>query len=359
MDAKTKTHFVIVDCVGVCDLPLVDHPPLERNRAVSFETLLKQVAFGNTDPEVLSSVASRLSRMEKRLGKPELKQLAEAAGGKTLSDMVGDIVKAIDPDRQIEAAREKFDLPEDAKPTDEQIKDAATDLLKDAAAPIVGNPEFRNMLIEFKTAMEQTIDEISRDEVVFVGVSEDSKEKARQIIESFEKYIEENRDEITAFQVLYSVPYSRRLKYEDIRELADLIKTPPRNWTPELLWRAYETLEKDKVRGASGQRLLTDIVSLVKFAIHRDDELVPFVDKVRERFDQWLAQQQNAGKEFTAAQLEWLELIRDHIAASVSIDMTDFDQTPFAQKGGAGKAYQLFGNELDKLLIELNEVLAA
>jgi type I restriction enzyme R subunit len=53
-----------------------------------------------------------------------------------------------------------------------------------------------------------------------------------------------------------------------VKALAETLKAPPRSWTPEVLWRAYETLEKDKVRGAEARRILTDVVSLVRFALH-------------------------------------------------------------------------------------------
>lgn len=105
--------------------------------------------------------------------------------------------------------------------------------------------------------------------------------------------------------------------------------------------------------------MLTDIVSLVRFTLHREDALTPFADQVEARFQHWLAQQENKGRRFTEEQLQWLVLIRDYIAASLGIEMEDFDYAPFAQKGGAGKVYQVFGEELEGLLEELNEALAA
>jgi type I restriction enzyme R subunit len=62
---------------------------------------------------------------------------------------------------------------------------------------------------------------------------------------------------------------------------------------------------------------------------------------------------------FTTEQLRWLEMIRDHIAANLSIEADDFDLAPFAQEGGLGKVYQIFGNGLNKMLEELNATLAA
>jgi type I restriction enzyme R subunit len=158
--------------------------------------------------------------------------------------------------------------------------------------------------------------------------------------------------------VLYSRPYAQRLRFADIRALAEAINAPPRTWTPEALWRAYETLDKSKVR-RSGGRVLTDIVSLVRFALHQEEALVPFPEQVNARFAAWLAQQEGLGRRFTPEQREWLELIRVQIAASFQIGRDDFDYAPFSQKGSLGRVYQVFGEGLEPLLAELKEVLVA
>src|SRR5262249_36027166 len=155
-------------------------------------------------------------------------------------------------------------------------------------------------------------------------------------VESWERYVEEHRDEITALQVLYAKPYARRLTFSEVRELAEAIKAPPLGWTPDRLWDAYETLEGSKVRG-SGQRVLTDLVSLVRVALHEDDALVPYPKLVRERYRAWLLTQENARQAFTPEQLEWLEAIRDHIATSLGITVDDFSYVPFVEHGGLGR----------------------
>ena len=185
-----------------------------------------------------------------------------------------------------------------------------------------------------------------------------SGDQANNIVQSFRHFIHENRDEITALQVLYERPYRQRLRYVDIKDLADTLTMPPRAWTPDRLWRAYQQLDQSKVRG-SGQRTLADIVSVVRYAIGGADELVPFADGVHERFGGWLAMQETAGRAFTPEQRRWLEAIRDHIAGSVSMEMGDFQYAPFNQQGGLGKAYELFGDELGVLIEELNVELVA
>jgi len=144
-----------------------------------------------------------------------------------------------------------------------------------------------------------------------------------------------------------------------VKELADAIEKPPYLWNESQLWQAYAALEASKVKGASGRRILTDLVSLVRFAIHQDNELVPFPERVNANFKAWLAGQESAGKQFNEEQMWWLEKIRDHIAAELQIVPDDFELVPFNQKGGLGKVYQLFGDELNTLIEQLNESLAA
>jgi type I restriction enzyme R subunit len=150
-----------------------------------------------------------------------------------------------------------------------------------------------------------------------------------------------------------------------VKELADAIEKPPYLWNESQLWNAYAALEKSKVKGASGRRILTDLVSLVRFAIHQDNELIPFPERVNANFKAWLATQGRHSREggnpepFTTEQLRWLEMIRDHIAANLSIAPDDFEYAPFSQQGGLGKVHQLFGDKLNTIIEELNETLAA
>ena len=124
------------------------------------------------------------------------------------------------------------------------------------------------------------------------------------------------------------------------------------------MWAAYDRLDHSKVHG-SGDRTLADLVSLVRFAVHEEDELTPYADQVTARFDAWLATQRNAGRAFTEEQLRWLRMIRDQIAASLGIRLDDFAFVPFNQEGGVGRALNLFGACLGPLLDELNQELTA
>lgn len=360
-DAQSKTHFVIVDAVGVCEHELAETRPLEKKPTVSFEKLIEAVGFGNREPDVLSSLASRLARLEHRLTKEDHQAVQELNGGNPLGTITAAIVNALDPDVRLESARQMAaaaGLTPADEPPPEMIAKAGEKLLDDASKLLAGNPDLRRKLVEIKKSYEQTIDTVSQDQLLEAGYSGQAKERAQSVVQSFEAFIREHKDEIVALQILYSRPYQHRLTFKEVKELAQAIGRPPHGWTPALLWRAYETLDKSKVRG-SGQRVLTDIVSLVRYALHRDGELRPFGDQVGERFARWITQQENSGRKFTGEQRQWLELIRDHVGASLAIELGDFDYVPFAQHGGIGRAYQVFGKDLKPLLDELNEALAA
>jgi len=361
-DADGKDRFVLIDCVGLLDhQDFSDTAPLERKRTVSLEKLLNAIAGGSLDPDILSSVASRLARIDHRIGEPDRKALAELAGGTPLAALAGGLVEALDPDLQLDEARRLAGLPPDAVPSEPQLADATKALLREAAARLTSSPALRTRLVDVLRSLEQTIDHVSQDEITDARYAPEIKQRiAEQLVQSFEAFLAEHKDEITALQVLYSRPYPRRLRYEDVKSLADTIAAPPRRWTPAVLWGAYEELRKDKVRGASAQRLMTDVVSLVRFALHHDDELVPYADRVHERFEAWLLQQQNQGCSFSDEERQWLDAIRDHVAANTELAVDDLAYAPFAQMGGVGKAVKVFGGDgLVRLLEEMNEALAA
>src|SRR5659263_675251 len=355
-DAAAKTHFMIVDAVGVCENDKTDSRPLERKKGISFDKLITSIAAGIRDDDHLTSLAGRLAKMEREIDEKDRKDIEKSTDGKSLKVLVNSLLDAVDPDKKFETAKEIFKT---ETPTDEQIKNAGKELVKSACVPF-DSSKLRSLLCEIKNRNEQDIDTTSIDTVIFAGFDEQAKIKARTLVDTFKKFIEENKDEITALQIIYSKPYSKRhLTYEEIREVADAIRKPPYQLTPEILWQAYEQLDKSKVKGAGVQKLLTNIISLIRFASGKSDMLEPFPETVNQRFERWKSEQEISGVRFTEAQMAWLLMIRDHIATSLSIGNEDFELSPFYEKGGVVKAYQLFGNGLNNILEQLNEVLAA
>jgi type I restriction enzyme R subunit len=348
-DAKAKTHFVIIDPIGVCQHSMVEAPPLDRNPKIAFEKLLEAVGFGTTDQEILGSLASRLTRLDRQLSHADQQQICDLTGGTTLSDIVRALANSVDPDVQLDEAKVEH-AAED--PTPEQISATALRLRKEATKALLA-PKLRNLLSSLKSSYEQTIDIVSQDQLLHAGFSGDSQDKAKETVKSFREFLDQNKDQITALQILYSRPWKTRLSLKQVKELAAAIQRPHPGWTPETLWRAYEQLDRSKVRG-SGQRVMTDLVSLVNFAIGTEPDLRPYPDKVREQFQAWLSEQEQLGATFTDEQMQWLHQVAEHIATSLEINTDDFDYIPFSEHGGLGKAYQLFGSRLTDILTQLN-----
>ncbi|WP_123102168.1 type I restriction-modification enzyme R subunit C-terminal domain-containing protein [Acidithiobacillus sulfuriphilus] len=341
-DATAKDHFVIIDAVGVCEQDKTDARPMEKKPSVSFERLLQAVAFGNTEDDVITSIAGRLARMEHRISAEDDARIRAASGGLGLKDLAHQLVASLDPDSHHGAGA-----------------GAAAQDRTQAVKPLC-DPALRQLILDIKAKNELTIDHVSQDLVLEAGFSQAALDRARGLVQSFERFIADHKDEITALQILYSKPYKQRLTFEAVKELADAIEKPPYLWNESQLWQAYAALEASKVKGASGRRILTDLVSLVRFAIHQDNELVPFPERVNTNFRAWLVgAAPRREKPFTAEQIRWLEMIRDHIAANLGIDPDDFEYAPFAQEGGLGRVYQLFGEALQPLLDRLNEALVA
>ena len=184
------------------------------------------------------------------------------------------------------------------------------------------------------------------------------------MLTSFRKFIEDNKDEIEALQVLYSKPYRAGLKFRHVKELAAKLNQPPFFVDPNRpeslirLWQAYEVVEPEKVRGKGGKQLV-DVIALVRHAIDPTSTLAPVGMTVEERFQQWMVEKVAAGVVFTPDQKKWLDAIKDHIASSLNIEQDDLEEVPFNKIGGLGRAYELFGDRLTGILDELNTRLAA
>jgi len=354
-DAREKTQFVIIDAVGVCETDKTDSMPLERMRNVPLEKLLTGMALRKKDKNMITSLAGRLAKIDLQMNEKE-KQEIERIAGKNMNQIVNELLDAVDPDKTIETAQKMFNTNE---PTKEQLNKASEELLNKASKPF-DNPKLRSKIIEIKKKNEQIIDNISKDEILFAGFDDLAAEKARKIVNDFKNFIQENKDELTALQIIYSNPYSTRfLTYDAIKELAEAIEKPPYYLTTDKIWAAYEKLEKSKVRGAGPHKLLTDIVSLLKFELGESEVLEPFAYTVDKRFDEWISKKKKQGITFTAEQLEWLKMIKDHIAASMSITKEDLEQTPFHNKGGLIKANKVFNGKIDNVIQELQEALVS
>jgi type I restriction enzyme, R subunit len=355
-EAQAKTHFVIVDAVGVCESDKTDSRPLDRKPTEKLESILLGVALGKRDEDTLTTLASRLARMEQALGDTEKQQIAVATGGKTLNDMSRALLQAIDPDVLAEKATGRKGA--EAQEVDPQLfAQTRKKMITEACLPF-DQPEVRDTLARIKQQNEQTIDVTTIDLVTNQGYDVAAKQKAEGIIRSFRDYIEQHKAEIEALGILYSRPFKKRLTEESLRELEAKLKPEFGAQPVPTIWNAFEkggTRSPSALTKIKSQtRRFTDLVSLVRTAIEPTTPLEPFEEHVRQRFAAWLDETRSAGITFTSDQLTWLQKMRDYIIASGSVDREHLEADNVL-----GPIYKAFGEKLWPLMDELNLTLAA
>lgn len=333
-NAEVKNRFYLIDAVGVTESKKSASQPLERNKSVPFKKLLEQVAQGKIDDDTLSSIAGRISAIEANSEPKDNARIKEVAGGKSLSCIANEILDTIDFDK-IEGKSEK------------EIEE-----LKDKAVEPFNNPVFRTILLEMSMRSRLVIDEYTVDRVISAGLSV---KRAEELTHSFKNFIEENKNELDALSIIYEAQYKERhLTYEKIRDLSEKMQTVHPPLSTVELWRAYELIEKDKVKRVKDPaKLLTNLVQLVRFAIGADDKLDDFETVANQRFNLWMGRQVKRGINYSEDQKEWLELIKNYIIANVYIESKDI-QDAMANKGGIFKAKQIFGQELEPILEDLS-----
>jgi len=247
-------------------------------------------------------------------------------------------------------------------PTEAQLDAAEEAAMAEALKPF-SDPKLRETLLAIKGSLGQVIDEVTPDTLINAGFSQSDKDKAQSVMGELRAFCETHKDQIEALQLLYQKPHRAGLRYGQVKDLARQLNRAPFFVDPAKpesvvkLWQLQRQAEPEHTQGeATG---LVDLIALVRHALHPQEPIAPLQTEITQRYREWLEEQANLGIAFTAEQREWLDMIKNHIATSLMIDRDDFQETPFAERGGLGQAYQLFGDKLDAVLAELNDRLAA
>ena len=350
---ENKDHFVIVDAVGVTKSKKSDTRTLERKPTVSLKELMMNVALGAKDEDTLTSLASRIIRLNSQMTTSERKAFNEKVGipAGTLAE---NLLNAFDEDVITAKAQAQFDC---AEPTPEQYAQAQKEAVVEAVKPF-RDPEVRDFIENIRRSHEQIIDNTNLDTVTFTGFDTQREANADRVIQTFREFIEANKDEIIALRIIYSQTYKDRpMVIEGLKALYEKLKA--QGVTIDRLWDCYAIKKPDKVRGNSTIHQLADLISIIRFEMGYGDNLQPFAETVNYNFMRWTLKRNAGAVHFTDEQMDWLRLIKDHIAVSLSIEPDDLDLNPFDRKGGLGRFYEVFGDSYEAILTEMNIELVA
>lgn len=359
--AKAKTHFIIVDAVGVTKSKKTDSRPLERKPTVALKDLLGAITMGVAEEDLFLSLANRLIRLEKEITEKEKEKLLEYTKGKSLKQISKELLSAFDKDEiEIKAQSIIEAIPvHDRTPLSiEQAHQKAQQQLIETAASTF-NGKLNDYIEKVRQEHDQIIDSHNIDTVTKSEWDTTSVDKARVLVQSFSEYLEANKDEIQALSIFYKQPYNRRnVTFKMIKEVFDKLKLDKPTFAPHYLWEAYSQLEEVKSKQPIDE--LTALISLIRRACGIDEELRAFDKTIEDNFNKWIFKQHTGNhNRFSPEQMDWLRELKNHVVNSYHIEIDDLDYTPFDEKGGRGKMYQLFGAEMNDIINELNEVLAA
>lgn len=352
---SAKTHFVIVDAVGVTKTMKTDSRPLEREKSTPLKDLLAAVTFGAQDEDLYVSLANRLARLDRQISEAERDTFAEKANGKTVNQTIKDLLNAYNPDIiDFKASEIKQRQPEISEV--DATKKAQENLIDIARSTFSG--ELNEYIENVRRVHEQIIDTVNLDTLNRAGWDKDAVVRADELVNDFKAYMEANKNEITALRIFYNQPYRRReVTYAMIKEVMDKLRLEKPHFAPLRIWQAYEQLEK--VNGKSPKNELTALVSLIRRITEIDPVLTAYDQTVNRNFQEWVFKKQAGTLKFNEDQMNWLRMIKEYVVTSFHLEIDDLDYTPFDALGGRGRMYQLFGDEMNLVISELNEALAA
>lgn len=349
---ENKDHFVIVDAVGVTKSKKSSTRTLERKPSVSMKELMMNVVLGARDENTLTSLANRVIRLNSRMTASEKKGFEETVG-LPAGRVAEQLLDAFDEDVIAQKAQADFAT---ASPTPQQLTQSKKALIAQAITPFL-SPEARDYMENVRRNHDQIIDNVNLDTVLFAGFDVQQEANAERAIQTLRDFIAENRDEIIALRILYDQRYKDRpMAISRLKALYEKLKA--KGVTVERLWDCYAIQKPGKVKGGTlGQ--LADLVSIIRFEMGYADHLAPFADRVNYNFMQWTLRRNAGAVHFTDEQMEWLRLIKDHIAVSLSVEPEDLELSPFDHRGGLGRFYEVFGAHYEDILREMNVELVA
>ena len=315
--------------------------------------LMRLVLFGAKDEDTLTSLANRIIRLNSQMTVSERKDFQEKVGI-SAGGLAENLLNAFDEDIITAKAQAQFGC---AVPTPEQYSQVQKEVIVQAVKPF-HNPDVQDFIENVRRSHDQIIDNVNIDAVTFAGFDTQQEANADRVIQTFRDFIEANKDEIIALRIIYNQTYKNRpMVISKLKALYEKLKA--QGITIDRLWDCYAIKKPDKVRGKSTIHQLADLIAIIRFEMGYGDNLQPFAETVNYNFMRWTLKRNAGAVHFSEEQMEWLRLIKDHIAVSLSIEPEDLDLNPFDRRGGLGRFYEVFGEQYEEILMEMNIELVA
>ena len=340
-NATTKECFYIVDAVGVTEsdkhMPKPGGEPKPKTKTLSLEHLIEHLAHGDLSDENIALLRDYCASINRRYENDVLH-------GRHLDIFITDFGYAPRTlANDINKALSTHSLPPFVSASSDNTARA------DLVSCLIGNIKAREKLLEMQRGY-YTYTPDKEDEVIYKGFS---KESARSLIETFEKYLQDNKDSIEALRIIYNSE-NTVITYSMLTDLKDKLSSANSLFTPFHLWSNYKILDEDGVVEDFDKKqnvnALTNLIQLVRFAYGRTAELSSLFTGYGQRFNLYCGQVQRT---LTDEQKEIMRQIAVYVVNEGSFSLSELNSfdTDLWRRGITG-----FGNNPKMLASEIQQL---
>lgn len=313
-NAFSKDCYFLVDAVGVTEHEKTMPTPGDDTpmHTLTLKQLLERITHGDLSDDNLRLLAGRLSRIHNRAKEDERCEFERRAKA-GMAEIASNIYQAF----------ETCTLPpyhNVNEPNNER---------KGLVRPLAVNPDAREYLLILNAGFVKILDP-GEDKLIEKGFSQ---EEATSTTEAFEKYIDSNKDDIEALRIIYNNT-AEPLTYQMLKDLQMKLMMANHKFNIPQLWNNYSILNPKAVQKFSTKDekdALTNIIQLVRYAIHSTPELKSLPYLAAQRFELWCGQTQRS---LTDSQKEIIRQIVNYIVTNGSSslkDVREYDKTVAAQ----------------------------
>ncbi|WP_042705578.1 type I restriction endonuclease subunit R [Methanomicrobium mobile] len=309
-NADTKECYYIVDAVGVTENEksfqgIGSH----RSQKPSLEHVLEHLSHGEVSDEFLTYLRDYCSSVHRRYENNTM-------FGNHLTEFVNEFgYSPRNIANRIQDAFERGILPVYVSPSGDNA--ARIDLI----AVLLNNISARKKLIEMQKGYSLTIQD--DDTVIYSGFSQ---ETARSYIESFEKYLMDNRDFIEALRIIYNSE-DTVITHNMLVELRESLLSENRQYVAEQIWKNYKVLDADgnvdELDVKQNAKALTNLIQIVRYAYRKNQRLTSLTAGYVPRFNLYCGQIQ---RNLTDEQVDIMRQIAEYIINDGAISANELNE---------------------------------
>lgn len=303
-----KEFFRIYDAVRVYEA-LEDYTQMKpvSKPTTSFQKLIDELEIIET-PETakkqLDAIVAKMQRKKRKLNDDQLEHFGYLTGGQSPEELIG------------------------------AFKQVKQEEVKKIVAEYKGLWKFLDEKV-VQPKLQYVSDH--EDEIIGIERGYGKAQKPEDYIEDFRTFIQENRNKISALNIICTKPAS--LDRSSLKELKLLLDEEGYNAVSlNTAWKQTKNVD-----------ITADIISYIR-TMALDTSLVNHEERIHKAVDKI---KQN--RIWNKIQLRWLERFEAQLIKETIITKEDLDKDPFNNDGGYKRLNKIFENNLDEVLDTLND----